>query len=265
MSKIVYRIPQLLSSTKWTVVKMDEDGVNCMIDAFLHFPNVTSVDVFVEVETREGDVNVESGHRNLAKTSLPINTQLSMACSAPLSQCQDMNISEHHDVFHTSYVASINPIQASSINLDSNSINERENPLIRDILTDLSEDEGDLPDGDNSDTDLEETYHEEVNMQQQEVPPITSPQVLHQIPPFVAAVLESVFMPPCPQFSQVNWDVMSNGEEFHELVRRDTWRADEELFIGLKFPTKDAVQLALKHYSIKRHQNYSVEDLTHRG
>ena len=51
-----------LSSTKWIVIEMDEDGINCMIDAFLHFPNVTSMDVFVELETREGDVNFESGH-----------------------------------------------------------------------------------------------------------------------------------------------------------------------------------------------------------
>ena len=52
-----------------------------MIDAFLHFPNVTSMDVFVEVEIREGDVNFGSGHQNLPKTSLPINTQLLMAFS----------------------------------------------------------------------------------------------------------------------------------------------------------------------------------------
>ena len=33
-----------------------------MIDAFLYFPNVTSIDVFTEIETRESDVIFESGH-----------------------------------------------------------------------------------------------------------------------------------------------------------------------------------------------------------
>ena len=77
-----------------------------------------------------------------------------MAFSAPLSQCQDVNISEHHDAFHTSYVASVTPIQPFSINLDSDSMTEKENPLIRDILTDISEDERDLPDGDDSNISL---------------------------------------------------------------------------------------------------------------
>ena len=137
-----------------------------MIDAFLHFLNVTSMDVFVEVETREGDVNFEIGHRNLPETLLPINIQLSMAFSAPLSQCQDVNISEHHDAFHASYVASITPIQLSSINLDSDTMSEMENPLIRDVLTNISEDEGELLDGDDLYTYLEEIYHAKVNMQQ---------------------------------------------------------------------------------------------------
>ena len=38
VSRIVYRIPQLLSSTKWTVIEIDKDGVSCMIDTFLYFP-----------------------------------------------------------------------------------------------------------------------------------------------------------------------------------------------------------------------------------
>ena len=95
---------------------------------------------------------------------------------------------------------------------------------------------------------------------QEQVLPIVTPQVPHQILPFVLTVPESVFMPPCPQFPQANWDAMSNHEEFPKLVGHDTWKADEELFVRLKFPTKDAMWLALKHYSIKRHQNYRVED-----
>ena len=74
---------------------MDEVGVNCMIDAFLHFPNVTSMDVCVEVETRKGDVIFENGHWNFPKTSLPINTQLSMAFFAPLSRYQDVNVTPY--------------------------------------------------------------------------------------------------------------------------------------------------------------------------
>ena len=76
-----------------------------------------------------------------------------------------MNISEHHDAFHTSYVASITPIQLSSINLDSDTMSEMENALIRDVLTNISEDEGELPSGDDLDIDLEETYHAKMNMQ----------------------------------------------------------------------------------------------------
>ena len=76
-----------------------------------------------------------------------------------------MNISEHHDAFHTSYVASVTPIQSSSVNLDSNTMPEKENPLIKDVLADISEDEKELLDGDDSNTNLEETYHTEVNMQ----------------------------------------------------------------------------------------------------
>ena len=76
-----------------------------------------------------------------------------------------MNISEHHDTFHTSYVASITPIQLSSVNFDFDAISERENQLIRDVLTNISEDEGELPSGDDLDIDLEETYHAKMNMQ----------------------------------------------------------------------------------------------------
>ena len=75
-----------------------------------------------------------------------------------------MNISEHHDAFHTLYIALVAPIQPSSVNLDSDSMAERENPLIRDILIDISEDERDLLDGDDLGTDLEETYNAKVNM-----------------------------------------------------------------------------------------------------
>ena len=158
------------------------------------------MDVFVEVETREGDMNFESGHRNLTETLLPINTQLSMAFSTPLSQCQNVNIPEDHDAFHTSYVASVIPIQSSSVNLHSDTMPKKENPLIRDVLTNINDDKGEeLLDGDDSNTDLEETYHAAVNIQQQQqVPPVAPPQVPHQIPPFVLAIPESVFMPPCP-------------------------------------------------------------------
>ena len=76
-----------------------------------------------------------------------------------------MNISEHLDTFHTSYGASITPIQLSSINLDSDTMSEMENALIRDVLTNISEDEGELPSGDDLDIDLEETYHAKMNMQ----------------------------------------------------------------------------------------------------
>ena len=117
---------------------MDEEGVKCMIDAFLHFPNVTSIYVFVEVETRETDVNFESGHPSLLETSYPINIQLSMAFSAPLSQCQDVNISEHHDAFHTSYVASVTPMQPSRESFDHDAMSKRDNLLIKDVLSNIS-------------------------------------------------------------------------------------------------------------------------------
>ena len=131
---------------------------------FLHLPNVTSMDVFGEVEIRKGDVNFESEHPGLPETSWPINTQLSMAFSAPLSQCQDVNIFEHYNAFHTSYAPSIIPTQHFSVNFDFDAIFEWENQLIRDVLSDISEDEGELPDGDDLDTNLKEAFHVEENI-----------------------------------------------------------------------------------------------------
>ena len=53
-----------------------------------------------------------------------------------------MNIFEHHDAFHISYVPSVTLIQSSSVNLGPDTMPEKENPLIRDVLTNTSEDEG---------------------------------------------------------------------------------------------------------------------------
>ena len=64
-----------------------------------------------------------------------------------------MNIFEHHKAFNTSHVASVTPILPSGVNFDSNTILERENPLIRDVLSDTSEDERELFDGDDLDID----------------------------------------------------------------------------------------------------------------
>lgn len=41
-----------------------------------------------------------------------------------------------------------------------------------------------------------------------------------------------------------------------------TWQIGNELYVGMQFDSKEAVQFALKNYSLKIHQSYRVTILT---
>lgn len=284
ISRLQYRFPEWCNVLRWIALPLEDDeDIACMIDSYEQYPNIASMQVYVEVETIEDHVNViapsvtciEAGPSR--DTSIyPINTQLSMAQNDPIHQYQEVNIVERHEPFHTSYIAEVTPVEQCEPSSMYNVTNHEqvacdlnfasENPIIRDALSDTSEDEGVLPDSDDSDTDIEGDFDANENL---EDPPRQNIPMTSSVPSFVmpthnaptvTAAPVSVFMPPSPMFSNIDWDVLRNPDLFPELVRPGTWSSTEELYIGLQFPTKEAVNLALKHYSLRRHQSYKVEE-----
>ncbi|MED6204155.1 hypothetical protein PIB30_006216, partial [Stylosanthes scabra] len=95
---------------------------------------------------------------------------------------------------------------------------DEENPLMRDILSDISDHEDDFlhDEEDGVDVNLDQPF--EVGEGQ-----------------MVAVSPQSYHVPPSSQFSDINWDAMDGSNEFPEFQGSEEWRPMSELRVGLKW------------------------------
>lgn len=61
-----------------------------------------------------------------------------------------------------------------------------------------------------------------------------------------------------PHYTYIDWDYPDQEDDFYGPDVSDSWQSGEELYVGMHFDTKHAVQLALKLYTMKIQQSYRV-------
>ena len=75
--------------------------------------------------------------------------------------------------------------------------------------------------------------------------------------------MDSPFWNASPHYNYINWDHPDQEtNEFSGLDVPGSWRVGVEMYVGLRFDSKEAVQMAVRHYSMKVHQTYIVVEST---
>ncbi|MED6109690.1 hypothetical protein PIB30_035958 [Stylosanthes scabra] len=138
----------------------------------------------------------------------------------------------------------------STLNSDRNPP-DQENILMRDILSNISNHEDNLLHSEDEDIDIDLGQPFEVMPTVGETTGDT--QVLAITAPSHHAALNS-------QFSDINWEAMDGSNEFPDVRSDEEWNPDSELRVGLRWQTKDQLNMALRDYSIRRHQTFKVDD-----
>lgn len=62
-----------------------------------------------------------------------------------------------------------------------------------------------------------------------------------------------------PHYTDIDWAAVDMPEHPLDMLR-SKWDVSHELGIGMTFPSKEAVTLAIKHYHIHRHQDFVVDE-----
>ncbi|MED6164980.1 hypothetical protein PIB30_095344, partial [Stylosanthes scabra] len=177
VGRMAYRIPHVVDAGKWQLVDVD-DNITCIFDMHAVSCGFRTIYLYVESEMGENLVHTPFVGRTINTQSWQASAQRSSNNSAPNSM---MNLPEEG------------------------------NPLMKDILSDISDHEDDFLFG----------------VQEEEEPaPDQAFDGMHNVGDVagqvqaLVATTPSFHAPPSSQFSDINWEAMDGANEFPEIRSR---------------------------------------------
>ncbi|MED6223588.1 hypothetical protein PIB30_075404 [Stylosanthes scabra] len=176
---MAYRVPHAVHARKWQLVDVDDD-IRCLFDMHPASGGFRTMYLYVESEMGENEVETPVVGRTA-------NTQSSQASA-----------------------------QRNSDNSTPDSLRnppDSQNPLMKDILSDISDLKDDFLHAEEDDADID------LGQPSQTMPTIGEPSGKAQI---LAIGPPSYFVPPSSQFSDINWEALDGSNEFPEV------RSEEE-------------------------------------
>ncbi|MED6178797.1 hypothetical protein PIB30_110992, partial [Stylosanthes scabra] len=213
VGRMAYRISHALDEHKWQLVDVDDD-IECLFDRHAIPKGLRTMYLYVVFVLGNNVDETPLGGRT-------VNTQSSQASAQRNSDSSTPDTSRK-------------PIQEG-------------NPLMKDILSDISDHEDDLLSAKDDDCDVEAA--EVVFLAPNVAVALEEAQIVAASPP-------RSFVPPSSQFFDINWDAFGSSNEFLEMRREAEWTLNLEFRVGLKWDSKEQLQCALHDYSIRRHQSY---------
>ncbi|KAL5150038.1 hypothetical protein HKD37_13G036747 [Glycine soja] len=134
------------------------------------------------------------------------------------------------------------PTNMSNLNLDEDDDHDDDDYLVSNSYVEESLDEDDSVDG-ISDTDNEVS---------EMIPPV---RIVH--PAEGVQGIQNPFWNDALHYNNINWS-HPDEEDIYDLEMPSTFNVCQELYVGMKFDSKDAVKNAVKQYVIRVHQSFKV-------